>query len=63
MEIQVDDSEPAFRVEAGRAPSIRLYGVRHLRDDQAANDFVQQVLAITLDALRVGRLREPERLE
>jgi RNA polymerase sigma-70 factor (ECF subfamily) len=41
---------------------IRLYGLRHLRDEQAAADLVQDVLLIALQGLREGRLREPERL-
>jgi RNA polymerase sigma-70 factor (ECF subfamily) len=44
------------------APRVRLYGLRHLRDGQAADDLVQQVLITTLEALRAGRLREPEKL-
>ncbi|MGE3887694.1 MAG: RNA polymerase sigma factor [Vicinamibacterales bacterium] len=44
------------------APRIRLYGLRHLRDAQAAEDLAQEVLIITIEALRAGRLREPEKL-
>ena len=44
------------------APRVRLYGLRHLRDRHAAADLVQQVLVMTLERLRAGRLREPERL-
>ena len=44
------------------APRVRLYGLRHLRDRQAAADLVQQVLMMTLERLRAGKLREPERL-
>jgi RNA polymerase sigma-70 factor (ECF subfamily) len=44
------------------APRIRLYGLRHLRDPHAAADLVQQVLVITLEALRAGKIREPEKL-
>jgi RNA polymerase sigma-70 factor (ECF subfamily) len=43
-------------------PRIRLYGLRHLRDEYAAEDLAQQVLITTLEALRAGRLREPEKL-
>ncbi len=43
-------------------PRIRLYGLRHLRDEAAAEDLAQQVLITTIEALRAGRLREPERL-
>jgi len=44
------------------APRVRLYGRRHLRDEHAVEDLVQQVLLITLEALRAGKLREPDRL-
>ncbi len=44
------------------APRVRLYGLRHLRDRHAAADLVQQVLVMTLERLRAGKLREPERL-
>ncbi len=44
------------------APRVRLYGLRHLRDRQAAADLVQHVLLITLERLRAGKLREPERI-
>jgi RNA polymerase sigma-70 factor (ECF subfamily) len=44
------------------APRVRLYGLRHLRDEHASQDLAQQVLITTLEALREGRLREPEKL-
>jgi RNA polymerase sigma-70 factor (ECF subfamily) len=44
------------------APRVRLYGLRHLRDEHASDDLTQQVLITTLEALRAGRLREPEKL-
>jgi RNA polymerase sigma-70 factor, ECF subfamily len=44
------------------APRIRLYGLRHLRNEQSALDLVQEVLATTLTALRGGRVKEPDRL-
>lgn len=44
------------------APRVRLYGLKHLRDGDAASDLVQQVLILTLENLRSGRLRETERL-
>ena len=44
------------------APRVRLYGLRHLRDEHAADDLTQQVLITTLEALRAGRLRDPEKL-
>ena len=44
------------------APRVRLYGLRHLRDRQAAADLAQQVLLMTLERLRAGKVREPERI-
>jgi RNA polymerase sigma-70 factor (ECF subfamily) len=44
------------------APRLRLYGLRHLRDEQAAADLMQQVLVVMIESLRAGRLREPEKL-
>ena len=41
---------------------MRLYGLRHLRDRAAAADLVQQVLLMTLERLRAGEVREPERI-
>lgn len=44
------------------APRVRLYGLRHLRDRHGAADLVQNVLLMTLERLRAGRIREPERI-
>lgn len=44
------------------APRVRLYGLRHLRNAAAADDLMQQVLLMTLERLRAGRLRQPEKL-
>lgn len=44
------------------APRARLYGLRHLRDPQAAADLAQQVLLMTLERLRAGEVRELERI-
>src|SRR5579863_7123788 len=44
------------------APRIRLYGLRHLRDPHAADDLVQQVMITVIEALRAGRVQEPEKL-
>ena len=43
-------------------PRIRLYGLRHLRDEAAAADLRQEVLLTVLGRLRAGALREPDRL-
>ncbi len=43
-------------------PRIKLYGLRHLRDESAADDLSQQVVITMIEALREGRLREPEKI-
>jgi RNA polymerase sigma-70 factor (ECF subfamily) len=42
------------------APRVRLYGVRHLRDEEAARDLMQQVLLLTIEKLRDGAVRDME---
>ena len=74
---QLDDADLARRIAAANpagdataeaelyrrlAPRVRFYGLRHLRDEQAAADLVQQVLMMTLERLRSGKLRKPEML-
>jgi RNA polymerase sigma-70 factor (ECF subfamily) len=67
------DADLASRVTAGDAgaeaelcrrfaPRVRLYGLRHLRDEDAAGDLAQQALMVVLEALRAGRLESPDRL-
>lgn len=56
------DSEAETELFRRMAPRVRLYGLRHLRDECAADDLAQQVLITALEALRAGRLREPEKL-
>ena len=43
-------------------PRIRLYGLKHLRNEAAAKDLMQDVLIMMLEKLRGGAVREPERL-
>lgn len=74
MDLALDDVELVRRIASGNdheaetelfrrmAPRIRLYGLRHLRDRDQAEDLTQQVLLTTLTALRAGRLREPDKL-
>ncbi len=72
-----DDTELARRIAAaapGRdeaaeaelcrrfAPRIRLYGLKHLRNEAAAADLAQDVLLMVLQKLRARAVREPERL-
>src|SRR4029079_4621323 len=56
------DREAEAELFRRMAPRVRLYGLHHLRDEQAAQDLAQQVLITTLEALRAGRLREPGKL-
>jgi RNA polymerase sigma-70 factor (ECF subfamily) len=44
------------------APRVRLYGLRHLRDQEAARDLVQQVLLLTIEKLRDGSVRDTDRI-
>jgi RNA polymerase sigma-70 factor (ECF subfamily) len=44
------------------APRVRLYGLRHLRDEDAALDLVQQVMLITIEKLRSGSVREIDQI-
>ncbi|TAM80102.1 MAG: sigma-70 family RNA polymerase sigma factor [Acidobacteria bacterium] len=74
MVIELNDADLVRQIGSGEgreaeaelvrrmAPRIRLYGLRHLRDKHASDDLTQQVLITTLEALRAGRLREPEKL-
>src|SRR5829696_9049214 len=39
-------------------PRVRLYGLRHLRDEDAARDLMQQVLLLTIEKLRTGTVRD-----
>jgi len=76
LEVELEDAELVRRIGFGSddaaeaeaelfrrmAPRVRLYGLRHLRDAAASDDLTQQVLLTTLESLRAGRLREPEKL-
>jgi len=43
-------------------PRIRLYGRKHLRDEAAAGDLMQDVLVMLLQKLRQGGIRDPEQV-
>jgi RNA polymerase sigma-70 factor (ECF subfamily) len=74
MEMTLSDPELVRRIGAGEDSEaeselcgrmlgrVRLYGLRHLRDETAAEDLAQQVLWIVIEALRAGRLEEPAKL-
>ncbi len=44
------------------APRVRLYGLRHLRDEEAAHDLVQRVLLLTIEKLRKGAVRDADQI-
>ena len=44
------------------APRIELYGLKHLRSRPAADDLVQQVMLIVLEAVRGGRVEDTSKL-
>ena len=44
------------------APRVRLYGLRHLRDEEAARDLVQQVMLLTIEKLRGGSVRDGDQI-
>jgi RNA polymerase sigma-70 factor (ECF subfamily) len=44
------------------APRVRLYGLRHLRSEDAAADLVQQVMLLTIEKLRSGLVRETDQI-
>jgi len=74
MPAELSDAELVLQIASGKdreaeaelfrrmAPRIRLYGLRHLRNEHSADDLTQQVMITTLEALRAGRLREPDKL-
>jgi RNA polymerase sigma-70 factor (ECF subfamily) len=45
------------------APRAHLYGRRHLRDDDRARELAQAVMLAVLEAVRAGRVQDPERLD
>ena len=44
------------------APRVRLFGMRHLRNEDAARDLVQQVMLRTIEKLRGGSVRDVDRI-
>jgi RNA polymerase sigma-70 factor, ECF subfamily len=74
MDLEISDAELVRQIGARidtaaetelvwrMAPRIRLYGLRHLRSECAAEDLTQEVLTIMLESLRAGNLREPDKL-
>src|SRR5687767_8657758 len=56
------DAEAEAELCRRMGPRVQLYGLRHTRDRHLSDDLAQHVLMTTLQALRTGRLREPEKL-
>jgi RNA polymerase sigma-70 factor (ECF subfamily) len=56
------DAAEAAEAELYRrfAPRVRLYGLRHLRDEEAARDLMQQVLLLAIQKLRDGAVTDPD---
>ena len=44
------------------APRVWLYGRRHLQNEMAADDLVQDVLLLTIERLRAAEVRRPENI-
>ena len=44
------------------APRVRLFGLKHLRDEPAARDLAQEALLVTIERLRAGEVREPDQI-
>lgn len=44
------------------APRVRLYGLRHLRNEESARDLAQQVMMLTIEKLRGGDVRDPDQI-
>jgi RNA polymerase sigma-70 factor (ECF subfamily) len=55
---QAEESE-LYRRFARR---VRLYGLKHLRDEAAAEDLAQEVLLVTIERLRAGEVRNPDEI-
>jgi RNA polymerase sigma-70 factor (ECF subfamily) len=44
------------------APRVRLYGLRHLRNEDSAADLMQAVMMLTIEKLRRGEVRDPDQI-
>jgi RNA polymerase sigma-70 factor (ECF subfamily) len=44
------------------APRVRLYGLRHLRDEDEARDLSQQVMLLVIEKLRSGAIRDADQI-
>ena len=57
-------SGPAAETELYRrfGARVRWYGLRHLRDEDAARDLVQQVMLLVIEKLRDGAIRDADQI-
>jgi len=62
MDAPAFDSAAEAELYRTLARRVRLYWRRHLRDDAAAEDLMQQVMLLTIEKMRAGELREPEKV-
>jgi RNA polymerase sigma-70 factor, ECF subfamily len=44
------------------APRVRLFGLKHLRDEMVAQDLAQQVMLMTIERLRAGEVRNLDQI-
>jgi RNA polymerase sigma-70 factor (ECF subfamily) len=70
-DLEEADGDLAQRIAAGSAPDaerelvrrfaprVRLYGIKHLRNEEQARDLVQEVLLLVIEALRARRVEDP----
>lgn len=54
--------EPEAELYRRFAPRVRLFGLKHLRDETAAHDLAHQVLLVTIERLRANGVRDPEQI-
>ena len=54
-----DEEAELYRRFARR---VRLYGLKHLDDESAADDLAQEVLLVTIERLRAGEVRNPDEI-
>jgi len=62
MERPGDARQQEAELFARFAPRVRLYGLRHLRSDDAAQELTQRVVVRAIEKLRKGEVNQPERI-
>jgi RNA polymerase sigma-70 factor, ECF subfamily len=56
------DARAEARLYARYQRRVYVYGLKHLKDADAAWDLTQEALSVLMNKIRSGELREPERL-